>query len=144
MLLAFGTHFSGTKVLSIALKFDRFGSEFLIDSPSTEENRMRVCVPVLATLLIASGALRADRHKPDIDPESADGILIQRIQQEPTVPRKLALLEKFVADFPKATSIAWIYEQLLPIYKDAKDYDKVIASADGLLAVDPNDLDSAA
>ena len=104
---------------------------------------MRVCVPVLALLLVATGALHADRHKPDIDPESPDGILIQRIQQEPTLPRKLALLEKFVADFPKATSIAWVYEQLLPIYKDAKDYDQVIRSADGLLAVDPNDLDSA-
>jgi len=104
---------------------------------------MRVCVPVLALLLVAAGALRADRHKPDIDPESPDGILIQRIQQEPTLPRKQALLERFVADFPKASSIAWVYEQLLPIYKDAKDNDKVIATAEGLLAVDPNDLDSA-
>lgn len=93
-------------------------------------------------MLVAS-AFAADRHKIDVDPESEDGILLQRIQQEPTLPRKLALLEKYVAQFPKATSIAWVYEQLLPIYKDAKDNDKVIATANALLAVDPNDLDSA-
>src|ERR1700693_4104657 len=99
-------------------------------------------VSVLALLLAMGGEYAGDRHKVDIDAESQDGILLQRIQQEPTRPRKLALLEKFVADFPTVTSIAWVYEQLLPIYKDAKDYDKVIETANRMLAVDPNDLDA--
>ena len=43
----------------------------------------------------------------------------------------------------EATSIAWVYEQLLPIYMEANQWDHVIATAEGLLAVDPNDLDSA-
>ncbi len=103
---------------------------------------MKISVPVLAVLL-ATGALGADRHKPDIDAESQDGILLQRIQQEPTQPRKLALLEKFVAEYPRATSIAWVYEQLLPIYMEANQWDRVIAAAEGLLAADPKDLDSA-
>lgn len=94
-------------------------------------------------LLVAVGALGADRHKLDVDPESDDGILLQRIQQEPTLPRKLALLEKYAAEYQKATSIAWVYEQLLPIYVEAKEDDKVIATADALLALDPDDLDSA-
>ena len=102
---------------------------------------MKISVPALA-LLLAIGALGADRHKPDVDPESQDGILLQRIQQEPTQPRKLVLLEKYVAEYPQATSIAWVYEQLLPIYKEAMQWDRVIATAEGLLAVDPNDLDS--
>jgi hypothetical protein len=100
-------------------------------------------VLVLAVLLGAAGASAGDRHKVDIDAESQDGILLQRIQQEPTKPRKLALLEKFVAAFPKATSIAWVYEQLLHIHKDEKDNDKVIATAEAMLAVDPLDLDAA-
>lgn len=104
---------------------------------------MRVSVLVLLLLLGLTQGGRAERHKPDIDPESPDGILIQRIQQEPTLPRRLALLEKFATEYPKATSIAWVYEQLLSIYNDANQYDKVIATADGMLAVDPNDLDSA-
>ncbi len=103
---------------------------------------MKLYVPAFA-LLLAAGALGADRHKVDVDPESEDGILLQRIQQEPTLPRKLALLERFVAQFPKATSIAWVYEQLLLIYSDAQQPDKVLATAESLLAVDPRDLESA-
>jgi hypothetical protein len=102
---------------------------------------MQISVPALA-LLLAHGALGADRHKPDVDPESQDGLLLQRIQQEPTQPRKLALLEKYVVEYPEATSIAWVYEQLLPIYMEANQWDRVIATADGLLVVDPNDIDS--
>src|SRR5579862_5913987 len=97
--------------------------------------------PILA--LLAAGPLAADRHKADVDPESDDGILLQRIQQEPTPARKQALLEKYAEQYPHATSIAWVYEQLLPIYKDAKEDSKVIAIANALLSVDPNDLDAA-
>jgi tetratricopeptide (TPR) repeat protein len=103
---------------------------------------MKISVPALA-LLLTSLTLAADRHKPDVDPESQDGILLQRIQQEPAQPRKLALLEKYLAEYPKAASIAWVYEQLLVIYMDQSQWDRVIGTAEGLLALDPNDLDSA-
>jgi hypothetical protein len=53
---------------------------------------IRQQVWVLILLWVAPGALAADRHKVDVDAESQDGILLQRIQQEPTRPRKLALL----------------------------------------------------
>ena len=96
------------------------------------------------TLLLATVvAFAADRHKLDVDAETQDGILLQRIQQEPTRPRKLALLEKYVAEFSQTISIGWVYEQLLLIYKDQKENDKVIATADAMLAIDPNDLDAA-
>ncbi len=109
--------------------------------PVNQNWRPFASVPCLALLL--TGAVLADRHKVDVDPESEDGILLQRIQQEPQPARKQALLEKYAAQFPRTTSIAWVYEQLVPIYKQAKDYPKVIAYANALLAVDPNDLDSA-
>jgi hypothetical protein len=88
-------------------------------------------------------ALAADRHKLDVDPESEDGLLLQRIQQEPTEPRKLALLEKYVMEYPEAAPVVWVYEQLLPIYKDAKQWDRVLETAGGLLIRDPHDLDAA-
>ena len=100
-------------------------------------------VVLLAQLLLTGDALAADRHKLDADPETQDGLLLQRIEQEPTQPRKLALLEKYVAEYPQTAAIAWVYEQLLPIYLEANQWDRVIATAEGLLAVDPNDLDSA-
>lgn len=103
---------------------------------------MKIPVAALAVLL-ACGAFAADRHKLDVDPETLDGLLLQRIEQEPTLARKLPLLEKYAAEYPKTSSIAWVYEQLLPIYKDAQQWDRVIETAEKLLAVDPNDLDSA-
>jgi tetratricopeptide (TPR) repeat protein len=103
---------------------------------------MRLFVPALATLLVTT-ALGAGRHKLDIDPESEDGILLQRIQQEPLPERKLAFLEKYVAQYPKAASVAWVYEQLLPIYVAAKQWDKVLGTAQSLLELDASDLDSA-
>ena len=102
----------------------------------------KLVVPALAVLLV-TGALGADRHKLDIDPESEDGILLQRIQQEPLPERKLAFLEKYVDQYPKATSLAWVYEQLLPIYVAAKQWDKVLGTAQSLLALDAADLDTA-
>lgn len=98
---------------------------------------------LLAALFLAIPAPAADRHKLDADPETQEGLLLERIQQEPTTPRKLALLEQYLADYPKGTSLAWVYEQLLPIYLDAMQWDRVLASAAGELAVDPNDLESA-
>jgi hypothetical protein len=103
---------------------------------------MRRLVPVLG-LLLAAGASALDRHKLDIDAESADGILLQRIQQEPAPARRQTLLEKYVVEFPKEPGVVWVYEQLLPIYMEAKQYDRVLSAADGLLAMDSNDLDSA-
>lgn len=94
-------------------------------------------------LLLTATAAAADRHKLDIDPESEDGVLLQRIQQEPLPERKQAFLEKYVDQYPKATSLAWVYEQLLPIYLNAKQWDKVFATAQNLVALDASDVDSA-
>ena len=94
-------------------------------------------------LLIVPCAWGADRRKPQIDPESQEGILLQRILQEPTPLRKLILLEQFVGQFPKAPAIAWIDGQLLPIYLDNQQFDKALTAAEGLLASDADDLDAA-
>jgi hypothetical protein len=103
---------------------------------------MKFAIPAFAVLL-ATAALAADRHKLDIDPESEDGILLQRIQQEPLPERKLAFLEKYANQYPKAPSVAWVYEQLLPIYLAEKQWDKLLATAQIQLALDPVDLESA-
>src|ERR1700735_3185184 len=102
---------------------------------------MKISIPafamLLAPLLLIGEALGADRHKLDVDPETLDGILLQRIQQETTLPRTLALLEKYVFEYPKTTSVPWVYEQLLSIYMEASQWDRVIATADGMLGADP-------
>src|ERR1035441_9187176 len=113
-----------------------------IDRLSLGRTLMKLVVPALAVLLV-TGALGADRSELDMDRGSEDGILLQRIQQEPLPERKLAFLEKYVDQYPKATSIAWVYEQLLPIYVEAKQWDKVLGTAQSLLELDAADVDSA-
>src|ERR1700678_719198 len=106
---------------------------------------MKISIPAFAmllALLLVGEARGADRHKLDVDPETLDGILLQRIQQEPTLPRKLALLEKYVVEYPKTTSVPWVYEQLLSIYMEASQWDRVIATADGMLGADASDVES--
>jgi hypothetical protein len=107
---------------------------------------MKISVPTLALVLaqvwLAGEALGADLHKLEVDPETQDGLLLQRIQQEPTQPRKLALLEKYVVDYPNTKSVAWVYEQLLSIYVDAGQWDRVLATAESQMAVDPDDYES--
>jgi hypothetical protein len=103
---------------------------------------MKLYVPAFALLIIA-GAFAADRHKIDVDAESDDGILLQRIQQEPLAARKVVLLEKYAAQFPRTISIAWVYEQLLNVYIEAKQSEKILATAESLLSIDPNDVDAA-
>jgi len=93
--------------------------------------------------LLAAASPAAERHKLVIDPESDDGVLLQRIQQEPSPEKKEALLEQFAAQYPKAPSLAWVYDQLLPVYLEAKRWDKLMITAKGVLAVDPDDLNAA-
>ncbi|MDP8982885.1 MAG: hypothetical protein M3O35_20100 [Acidobacteriota bacterium] len=114
--------------------------DYMDSCPRTAAFGVRLAA-MLALLSVAG--LAADRHKLDVDPESDDGILLQRIRQEPTAPRKLALLEKYAAAYPNTISIAWVYEQMLPLYAAGTgDSAKVLATAEKLLAIDPQDLDS--
>jgi len=94
-------------------------------------------------LLLAGAAAAAERHKLDVDPETADGILLQHIQQEPVAARKLALLEKYVRDYPGASSVAWVYEQLIPVYRESQANEKALDAARKLLTLDPADIDTA-
>src|ERR1700682_8836 len=107
--------------------------------PRAAATRVRLAV-IRALLSVAGWA--SDRHKLYVEPESDDGILLQRIRQEPTAPRKLALLEKYAAAYPNTISIAWVYEQMLPLYAAGADSGKVLETAEKLLAIDPQDLDS--
>src|SRR4030088_1705419 len=110
--------------------------------PGLRRTWMKLFVLALV-MLLATVALGADRHRLEIDPEREDGILLQRIEQEPVPERKLAFLEKFVNEYPNATSVAWVYEQLLPIYMAAKRWDNALATAQSLLELDPDDVNCA-
>lgn len=98
---------------------------------------------VVFCLVVVSVLAFGERHKVTIDPETKEGYVLQQIQQERDPVQKIKFMNDFVVEFPKSESLAWVYEQLLPVYLNAKDYDKVIAIGSKMLELDPDDLDSA-
>ncbi len=95
---------------------------------------MRMTVILVALSVAAFG----QRHKlEEVDSEKPEGKLLQQIMQENDTAKKTALMEQFAQQFPKQESAAFVLEQLQAIYVKAKDPDKVIATGEKLLAIDP-------
>lgn len=102
---------------------------------------MRTLIILTAIALSAFG----QRHKAveDIDTEKPEGKLLQPALQESDPAKKAVLLEQFAQQFPKSEGAAWVLEQLQGIYVKAGDSDKIIATGEKLLALDPDDPESA-
>ena len=101
---------------------------------------MRTVVILVAFSLAAFG----QRHKmEELDTEKPGGKLLQQILQESDPGKKSALMEQFAAEFPKSETSAWVLEQLQGSYVKAGDPDKIIATGQKLLAIDPDDPEAA-
>jgi hypothetical protein len=94
-------------------------------------------------ILFASGCFAADRQKYEIDPESTDGALLQQILQDRVPAHRLELLERYAQQFPRARSSPWVQEQLVRAYSQAQNVERLLATAEKLLALDPADLETA-
>ncbi len=103
---------------------------------------MRI-IAAIAALLLASGMANAQRHNITINAETPEGALLQQIGQESDEAKKIGLLEQFAAQHPKHEGTPWVYEQLVAAYAKAGQPDKVIASGERLLALDPADAETA-
>src|SRR5579864_3332039 len=97
---------------------------------------------LLLVLLVAASAL-AQRHKVNINTETPEGQLLQQIGQESDEAKKLALLEKFTADYGKSENLAWVYAQMQPLYTKVSQPDKAIEIGDKLMALDAEDMETA-
>ncbi len=105
---------------------------------------MKLTYPMVTALLLGAlvpAGLLAQRSKPKIDPESRDGLLLQQILQEPDQVGRLRLLEQFSVQYTKHESIGWVYDQLLPGYYKAQDFEGALAICERALAVDPANLE---
>jgi len=101
-------------------------------------------VRTLIILMAFTVAVFGQRHKmEDVDAEKPEGKLLQQALQESDSAKKAALLEQFVGEYPKSPGTPWVLEQLQGIYVKAGDSDKVIATGEKLLALDPDDPESA-
>jgi len=97
----------------------------------------------LCVLLLAAVLAVAQRAKPVFDPETKEGLLIQHIQQERDRTEKLHYLEQFAVQFPTHPAIAWVYDQLQPVYLEVKEYDQAMRLGGLLLALEPGNLEAA-
>src|SRR5579863_9091294 len=98
---------------------------------------------LMLSIVFALGAL-AQRHKiEEVDAAKPEGALLQQVMQESDAGKKAALMEQFAQQFPKAEGTPWILEQLQAAYVKANDPDKVIATGERLLALDPEDPEAA-
>ena len=101
---------------------------------------MRIVVILVAFSLTAFG----QRHKvEEVDTDKPEGKLLQQIGQENDAAKKTALMEQFVSQYPKIEATASVLEQLQGVYVKAGDPDKIIATGEKLLALDPDDPESA-
>lgn len=103
---------------------------------------MRILI-VAAAFLLAAGPAMPQRQKFTINTETPEGQLLQQIGQEEDSAKKLALLEKFVAEYPKHEAIGWVYAQMVPVAASLNQFDKAMQAGEMLLALDPGDLETA-
>ena len=95
-------------------------------------------------LILSAAAVWAQRHHIDeVNAEKPEGKLLQQIMQENDAAKKTALLDQFTHEFPKHEAAPWVLEQLQGIYVKANEPDKIIATGEQLLALDPDDPEAA-
>lgn len=105
---------------------------------------MKFSLITVAFVMIAGPwAAQAQRHKVNINTETPEGQLLQQIGQESDETKKLALEEEFATKYAKDENIGWVYAQMQPAYIKAGQLDKALDVGEKLLAIDPEDLDTA-
>lgn len=103
---------------------------------------MRI-LTLAAAFLLAAGPAAPQRQRFTINTETPEGQLLQQIGEEEDAAKKLALLEKFAAEYPKHEAIAWVYAQMVPVASKVNQFDKAMEAGEKLLALDPGDLETA-
>ena len=96
-----------------------------------------VTTRLLLSLALLAGMAQAQRHKFDLNTSTPEGQLLQQAAQSTDDATKIKLYSEFVEKNPKHPATAWVYDQLVPLYLKAGDYDKTIAGAEAALALDP-------
>ena len=102
----------------------------------------RILSAVIAGLCLAAGAPPGARGQIGtpvrVPAGSPEDHALAAIAAAPTNEAKLALLDKFVAEFGKGPLAVAAYEQYVAIYTGEKQYDKAFEYADKALGQDPD------
>jgi tetratricopeptide (TPR) repeat protein len=103
---------------------------------------MRTC---FAALLLFSMALPLGAQRPSVTISTAtpEGRMLQQLREESDDAKKLALAEQFLAQYPDHEGVPWVYSEMLASWTKTGQFDRVMATAEKLLAKDPTDLEPA-
>ncbi|MDX2181517.1 MAG: hypothetical protein SFV18_18120 [Bryobacteraceae bacterium] len=104
---------------------------------------MRKTILTIALGFALTGVSEAQKYRLEINAETPEGALLQQIGTENDAGKKLALMEKFVAAHPKHDGAAWVYSQMVPAQIAGGNLAAAEKSAEALLAMDPDDLETA-
>ncbi len=105
---------------------------------------MRTRSLVLVLFLSLMGAsLSAQRQKFIMNLSTPEGQLAHRINEESDDAKKVALMEQFLAQYPKDDGAVWVYSQMVASCAKLGQFDKALAAAEKVLAQDPADLGTA-
>ena len=98
---------------------------------------------LLAILMLSALPVCAQRKVPEINTETPEGALLQKIGQENDEKAKLGLMEQFVSQFSTSAASGWVLGQMQPIYIKNSQWDKAIDAGEKILAADPADTEIA-
>lgn len=100
----------------------------------------RISATLLTLCAIPSLAWAA---KPPADPNTPEGRLLEKIQTESDVSKRLVLLELFPELFPSSPAAEYTWSELQVRLHQAGKYDKALAAGANVLITNPNSLEAA-
>jgi len=81
--------------------------------------------------------------KPTLDPNTPEGRLMEKVQAESDLSKRLVLLELFPELFPSSAAVEFVLSELQARYHQAGKLDKALAAGANLLISNPNNLEAA-
>jgi tetratricopeptide (TPR) repeat protein len=100
-------------------------------------------VSAILMLFMQASALALLSPKPVIDPRTPEGQFFQLLDLEDDSTKRLALIQQFAAMFPNHPANMWGWEQVQESQRQAGQHAKVIETAEKLLSMNPDHIDSA-
>ncbi len=85
----------------------------------------------------------ADVKKLRINKETPEGQFLELVSLETDAQRKVALLEQFLVLFPNSEPVGWVYSELQDRYRRAGNLDNALAMGEKVLALEPDNLETA-
>jgi hypothetical protein len=98
---------------------------------------------LLLFMLAKAASGDAQQMPPNLDPNSEDGRLLLEIGEEEQETKKIELMHRFVAKFPRHEELPWVLIQLQPACLKHNQFQKALETGEMLIAIVPDHLEAA-